>query len=908
MAQHYTESLILAWNLAATEALRSDALEIEPIHLMMSLSKLCDLELNEVFEHFNMTDETQRATYEADVQTLKELFEKAGVQPTPFRRYLRALASASHARDETPPQPAEGEVMLVHRSHDALRVFQRAEEIGAAANDAQCRPVHLLQALTELPNPLWAKLYEAMGITDPIAPLFGAEAQSEGKVPTVVRGGGPAAQSTQFLRQIGRDLTQQARDGKLSPVIGRRNEIRDITRALVQQRKNNVILVGEAGVGKTCIVEGLAQWLVQPDVPEAFRNKRIIEISMSRLMAGASHQGQLEERMEMFLTQTTGDPDIIVFIDEIHTMMGLGGGGSVSVANALKPALARGDLKCIGATTVDEYRNYIEKDPALERRFQVVWVDEPTREEAIEIIRGLRPRFEEHHGLEITDGAIEAAVSLSMRYLRDFRLPDKAIDLIDQACARARMTTLSMGKTQSLKPVSREQIAMVVAQRCRVPLQRLTENEAQRLLRMEEVLGRRVKGQDEAVKTVSEVIRTARAGLGDPRRPNGVFLFVGASGTGKTELAKTLASFLFDDEKRLIRIDMSEYKERYSISRLIGAPPGYVGYDEEGQLTGPVRTHPYSVVLFDEVEKAHPEVLDLLLQVFDDGHLTDAHGRRVSFSETTIILTSNLGSAAREEAPKARPLGFGLGAEKTAAPTPDEQETYRRGIMQAVERALRPELLNRIRNVVFFYPLSEEAIRQIIDKILWGLRQRLSHRLISLEMHPEAYDLLMEEGFDPRYGAREMERAIERLIVQPLSKDLLSGRFEDRFSIMVRVKNGQIELDDLQKVRYLVDELVDEIVEHLPQQIRDYNFSFDMSFMAYLVLADKMHTLAPGSKTKLIRHDTKGVFDQYIFQPLLEALSRGTFGKKTWGIMINSDGEEIRLEEHHMHAKPLPPS
>jgi ATP-dependent Clp protease ATP-binding subunit ClpC len=566
----------------------------------------------------------------------------------------------------------------------------------------------------------------------------------------------------------------------------------------MQKRKNNPILVGEAGVGKTCVVEGLAQRIVGPSSPPALKGKRIVEVSMASLVAGTKYRGEFEERMEKLIKEAGEASDIIVFIDEIHTVLSAGdAAGAVDAANILKPALARGDICCIGATTISEYRKYIEKDSALERRFQMVWVDEPTREEAIEILLGLRPRFQEHHGLEITDEAIQAAVELSMRYLPDFRLPDKAIDLIDQACASGRVGSLSFSsELPAVESIGRAEVAAVVAQRCRLPVERLAEDEASRLLRMEEALRKRVIGQDEAVRAVSEAIRTARAGLKEPRRPIGVFLFVGTTGTGKTELAKALAEFLFDDENRLIRIDMSEYMEKHSVSRLIGAPPGYIGHEEEGQLTGPVRTNPYSVVLFDDVEKAHADVFDIFLQIFDDGRLTDAHGRRVSFSETVIILTSNLGAAEGS----VRPIGLrpARAAEEEAK---GDQETYRQRITTAVRGALRPELLNRIQQIVFFYPLGEASLRQIIDKFLGALRQRLSGRRVDVELTEAAYDLLMQEGFHPRFGAREIERTIDRLVVQPLGKALLEGRFAEGTMVRVDAGDGELVLEDAQRTR-----------------------------------------------------------------------------------------------------------
>ena len=793
---HYSQSLIVAWSIAAAEAQAANASEIEPAHLLLGLCKFPDIDLNQFLAAQPQADLGLRHELATEMEYVRNLFQRAGLDQTRFRRRLRTLVAAPGAA------LTQGEM---HRSTQSRRAFDRATDLAElepiTGGSTTICPRHLLRAVLEAPSPPWGGLLVEMGVPDPPGVMFGWAPGSPGMAAetTPVDAGPPtpahkpSRRQTPYLDRFGRDLTQLARDGKLDPIIGRRDEMRNLARVLTQKRKSNAILVGEAGVGKTCIVEGLAQRLIGPNAPGALENKRVVELSMASLVAGTKFRGEFEERMESVIKEASAGDDIILFIDEVHTVLGAGGEGASDAANILKPALARGDLSCIGATTVGEYRKYIEKDPALERRFQMVWVDEPTRDEAVAILKGLRSRFQEHHGLEISDAAVDAAVELSMRYLPDFRLPDKAIDLIDQACASGRIASLSV--RSDLPPatgIGREEVAAVVAQRCRLPVGRLVEEEAQRLLRMEEALQRRVMGQNEAIRTVAEAVRTARAGLKDPRRPIGVFLFVGTTGTGKTELAKALAEFLFDDERRLIRVDMSEYMEKHAVSRLIGAPPGYIGHEEEGQLTGPVRTNPFSVILFDEVEKAHPEIFDIFLQIFDDGRLTDARGRRVSFSETVIILTSNLGT--RAEGP-ARPIGLELGG-AAAQDAKAEWETYRRRIMDSVRGSLRPELLNRIGNVVFFYPLGEESVRRIIDKILGGLRSRLRDRGVDVELTDAAYALLMKEGFDPNFGAREMERTVERLLVEPLGKALLEGRFAQGATVHVDATDGALLFDE----------------------------------------------------------------------------------------------------------------
>ena len=739
-------------------------------------------------------DAHRRSELQAEVESLRRIFQQVGLDHTRFRRRLRALVARPG------PAPAGEEVM--HRSQASRRAFERAERIAAEASPGEeVGPQHLLQALLELPEPPWAGLLAEMGLHNALGPqLGGAPTADRGQAEAGPGEGAEAVpqkarpRRTPTLDRFGRDLTQLARGGKLDPVIGRREEMRSLARVLSQKRKNNAILVGEAGVGKTCIVEGLAQRLSGPHAPPNLRDRRLVEVSMAGLVAGTKYRGEFEERLQGLVKEASSDANIILFIDEIHTLLGAGGEGPSDAANILKPALARSEIRCIGATTIAEYRRYIEKDPALERRFQLVWVDEPTREEAVQILRGLRPKLEQHHGLEVTDAAIEAAVELSLRYLPDLRLPDKAIDLLDQACASARIASLS---TRSDLPattsIGRPEIAAVVAERCRLPVERVGQEEAQRLLAMEATLRQRVMGQDEAIRVVAEAIRAARAGLKNPRKPVGTFLFVGATGTGKTELAKALAEFLFDDERRLISINLSEYTEKHTVARLIGAPPGYVGYEEEGQLTGPVRTYPYSVVLFDELEKAHPEVLDILLQVLDEGRLTDSKGRRASFTETVIILTSNLGSGAEVAA---RPIGLELSgaADKSAA---GAREAYQRRIMDALQRSLRPELLNRIERIVFFYPLGEAAVRRIIDKILVDVGGLLRERRIQVELTDAAYALLMKEGFSPRFGAREMERAVKHLLVEPLGKALLEGRVSDGATVRVDACDDRLQLEDV---------------------------------------------------------------------------------------------------------------
>lgn len=602
----------IAFSLAALEAEALKSKYIDTEHLFLGLCKVEYILNAEPDAIQGMTrDDWEEAVEE--IKTFKQVLENIGVDPKKARRRLRKILSESDME--------EGK-FSGHRTPRCREVFNMAEGLCRMEITGGAVPItlrHILSAVLTQPSSSLDSLFAELSIvrSDMLKELGVETGEGEGAETIVMteervrnKEEREARQKkktkTPFLDKLGRDITRLAKEGRLDPTIGRKEEIRKVAQILVQKKKNNPVLVGDAGVGKTCIVEGLAQKIIDPDAPPSIRNLRIVELSMGSLVAGTKYRGEFEERLETLIREASSDPDIVLFVDEIHTMVGAGaaGGGAMDAGNILKPALARGAIKCIGATTTTEYRKYIEKDSALERRFQMVWVDEPTKEETVLILRGLRPKFEEYHRLRIPDDVIEKAVDLSMRYLTDFRLPDKAIDIIDQACARKVLKTLSpagLGKDEVTIGITTEDVARVVSERCRIPVESLTVEESERLLRMEEHLRERVMGQEHAIKEVSEAIRSAKAGLKDAKRPIGVFLFLGSTGTGKTELAKAVAEFLFHDENRLIVFDMSEYQEKHSVAKLIGAPPGYIGYEEEGQLTGKVRTNPYSVVLFDEI-------------------------------------------------------------------------------------------------------------------------------------------------------------------------------------------------------------------------------------------------------------------------------------------------------------------
>lgn len=649
----------------------------------------------------------------------------------------------------------------------------------------------------------------------------------------------PGGSPTPALDQYSRDLTQMAAEGKLDPVVGREKEISRLIQILSRRTKNNPCLVGEPGVGKTAIAEGLAQRILAGSVPETIKDKRLVVLDLSGMVAGSKYRGEFEERIRKVVDEVRENQGILLFIDELHTIIGAGGAeGALDASNILKPSLSRGELQIIGATTLEEYRKYIEKDAALERRFQPVTVEEPSEEEAYEILKGLRPYYERHHKVEISDEALEAAVKMSVRYINDRFLPDKAIDLIDEAASKVQLSGyqasseiedlsreiqeilqekeraiktgyLSLAKECQEKQkeaearleqlqvkeekknqrksgkVDEKAVASIVSDWTKIPVQRLTEGETRRLAQLEKELHKRVIGQEEAVRAVSQAVKRGRVGLKDPNRPIGSFLFLGPTGVGKTELSKALAQAVFGSEQAMIRVDMSEYMEKHSVSKLIGSPPGYVGYDEGGQLSEKVRRNPYSVILFDEIEKAHPDVFNILLQVMDDGHITDAHGRKVDFKQTIIIMTSNAGAQAIVE-----PKQLGFISQK------DEKKDYEKmksGVMEEVRRLFKPEFLNRIDEIMVFHTLNKEEIRKIVLLLLKSLEKRCEEQMdIHLNVTNSAVDYIAEAGFDAKYGARPLRRAIQSKIEDRLANELLEGKIRRGDIVQVQYRNKEI--------------------------------------------------------------------------------------------------------------------
>ena len=725
----------------------------------------------------------------------------------------------------------------------ARRVIENSYREAVRFKAAQIGTEHILIAILREGDCVASRLLNTIGISVQklYIDLLAAMGEDAPSVKDEMQRGsyGKRGSSTPALDSYSRNLTQMALDGKLDPVIGREHEIQRVIQILSRRTKNNPCLIGEPGVGKTAVVEGLAQRIAAGDVPDTIADKRVMTLDLSGMVAGSKYRGEFEERIKKVIAEVVESKDVLLFIDEIHTIIGAGGAeGALDASNILKPSLARGELQLIGATTIDEYRKYIEKDAALERRFQPVTVDEPSEEESIAILKGLRSRYEEHHKVEITDDALEAAVKLSARYINDRFLPDKAIDLIDEASSKVRLLNYTKPakvrtyeeqideleeeketaireeayekagdikkKQEKLKEkihqilekwekeketrkltVGENEVADVVAGWTKIPVKKLAEEESERLKNLENILHERVVGQEEAITAVSKAIRRGRIGLKDPKRPIGSFLFLGPTGVGKTELSKALAEAMFGTETSLIRVDMSEYMEKHSVSKMIGSPPGYVGYEEGGQLSEKVRRNPYSVILFDEIEKAHPDVFNILLQVLDDGHITDAQGRKIDFKNTIIIMTSNAG-AENIIAPKR--LGFGVATDAKA-----DHEFMKGRVMEEVKRLFKPEFLNRIDEIIVFHQLTKEHMKGIADIMLKGIEKRCKEQLgITLTVNEAAKELLIDKGYDEKYGARPLRRTIQSLLEDKMAEESLDGKIKKSAGVEAGCEDGRL--------------------------------------------------------------------------------------------------------------------
>jgi len=737
----------------------------------------------------------------------------------------------------------KGEIGLTPR---AKRVIELAVDEARRLGHNYIGTEHLLLGLLREGEGVAAGVLESLGIS--LEKVRSETVRILQQTMPQLSSGARTSSRTPTLDQLSADLTAMARAGKLDPVIGRNKEIERVVQILSRRTKNNPVLIGEPGVGKTAIVEGLAHRIVAGEIPETLRGKRVLALDIGSLVAGTKYRGEFEERLKKVIDEIKTAGNCMLFVDEMHTIVGAGAAeGAVDASNILKPSLARGEIQCIGATTADDYRKHVEKDAALERRFQPISVGEPTIEETIEILRGVKSRYEEHHGLTISDEAVNAAASLAARYIPDRFLPDKAIDLVDESASRVRIRHLSTpsglkeaeqaleklrgekeaaiasqqydyaaelrdrelnlaekiggieqeGKKVEIPPVTEEDIAEVVSMWTGIPVVRMAKDETTRLLQMEEVMHRHIVGQDEAITTISKAVRRARAGFKDQRRPIGSFIFLGPTGVGKTELVRVLAEFLFGSREALLRLDMSEFMEKHAVARLVGAPPGYVGYDEGGQLTEAVRRKSYSAILLDEIEKAHPDVFNILLQIFDDGHLTDAKGRRVDFRNTIIIMTSNIGA---ELIKRNTSLGFATKTDEAKT----EQQSYERmkdKVMGEVKKFFRPEFLNRIDGIVVFHSLNKGHIRQIVDLMLEEVSKELAEKTVKLEVTDAARNLLGEKGYDPDFGARPLRRAIQDMVEDPLSDALLRGDFQAGDTVVVDCEEEEIVIRTMEAAK-----------------------------------------------------------------------------------------------------------